>query len=434
MIEQLVLASILIEPKYIKKCILDIEPTDFSDFKNKEIYKSMLRLADKVIAIDYRTLLADLEKHKSGVGIDYLLELVDMLPTAENLDSYVESLREESNMRKLIVGFDNVKSDKTITSQEAGNYINNIIDNTKHADNTQTIHMSDNVNELIDEILDCKGLPNAHRTLFTKLDSKVMMRDGNYVVMAGLPGSGKSALALNFATHFAKQGKKILYISLEMTATEMKERLISSLSGVDGKKISRREGLTSDEKLMIAATAKTLKQYDIRFFDRGSITVEHLMNLCTKLKQQGQLDILITDHIGLMRCANKQLSKTQSTSFISQTLKQIAMTLKITVITLSQFNRNSIDSNTGKTREPNLTDLKDSNSLGEDANIALLLYAPKPNEEFANRHLVLKIAKNRSGELGKILMVFKTESMQFREMDYNDGNAKEIGLDIFEGE
>ena len=431
MIEQLVLASILIEPKHIKKCILDIEPTDFSDFKNKEIYKSMLRLYNKVIAIDYRTLLADLEKHKSGVGIDYLLELVDMLPTAEGIDSYIEIMREDSNRRKIITGFENVIKDKTVTSQDARNYVTNIFDNLNHINNDPIEMIHDDIDNYVNSIADDDFKDSSHKTLYRKLDERVLIQDGDYILVAGFTGTGKSALVMNFAKHFSMQKKKGLVVSLEMTKTQWLNRMIANVSGVENKKIQRKQGFSKDELLNITRSASQIKKLDIMINDKGGMKVEHIVNLCNKLKQKGKLDYLIVDNIGLVGTTKRCNGKTEEISHISNTLKQLALGLKIPVIVLSQFNRNATDSYTGKRREPVKEDLKHSGSLETDANVIIFLYSTHENiEEFVDRFMILKIAKNRDGECGKIPVVFKADKQMFREVDYDRDTQKstEIAL------
>ncbi|WBK39994.1 DnaB-like replicative helicase [PinkBerry-associated phage LS06-2018-MD08] len=418
--EQLVLASILIDNRHMKKCVTVISPDDFVDFKNKSIYQGMLQLHYDNMEIDYGTLIDYLDRHKTGVTIEYLIHLSDILPTAANIDSYLKQLVETSNRRKLEKAFNDVLKDDTVTSQEASQYITNVIEGLDHIDNTPVDTIHDGIDEYVNSLADGNFVDTAHKTLFTNLDEKVAIQDGDYILVAGFTGTGKSALVMNYAKNFSMQGKKGLIISGEMTRQQMLNRMIANVSGVANKRIQRKIDLNKDELLKISRSAKEIKKLDIMINDKGNMTVEHIVNLSRKLKQKGRLDYLIVDHIGLIGTTKRCNGKTQEISHVSNTLKQLALNLKIPVIVLSQFNRNASDSHTGKRREPVKEDLKHSGSLEEDANVIIFLYSTNDNiEDFVDRYMILKVDKNRDGECGKMPVVFKADKQMFREVEYD---------------
>jgi len=427
--EHLVLASILIEDRYIKKCLTVIQPEDFIDFKNRKIYEGMISLDSNNMEINYGTLIDYLNKVGSGVKLDYLIELSNVLPTAAAIDTYLAQLREDSNKRKLIEGFKHVFDDKSMTSVEGSEYIKDVIEGLDHVDNTPVETIYDGIDEYVNTLADGKFVDTAHKTLFTRLDEIVSIQDGDYILVAGFTGTGKSALVMNIAKHFSMQTKKGLIISGEMTRQQLLNRMIANVSGVANKRIQRKIGLSKEELLNIQRSANQIKKLDIMINDKGNMTVEHIANLSRKLKQKNRLDYLVVDHIGLIGTSKRCNGKTQEISHISNTLKQLALGLKIPVIVLSQFNRNASDSHTGKRREPVKEDLKHSGSLEEDANVIMFLYSKHENiEEFVDRYMILKVDKNRDGECGKIPVVFKADKQMFREVDKQGEDWAELPL------
>ena len=253
--------------------------------------------------------------------------------------------------------------------------------------------------------------------------------NGSLIVIGARPGLGKSAFALNLAHHFSQQHKKTLFISLEMTEKEIVDRLISLTTEIHATRITRRMKLNQNEISIINKAKQNLEHHFINIFDKGSLKVENLIHLCTKLKQKNELDVLIVDYIGLLDSNQYQGQRTQQIGYISRKLKQIAMDLKIPVIALSQLNRNIVDKTDGKMREPSLSDLKDSGSIEQDANAVLFIHSlSKDSDDFDDRFLKLIIAKNRNGSVGKILMNFKTNILRFREGEFVDGKVIELPL------
>ena len=429
--EQLVLAAILIDNRHMKKSRTMIEPSDFVDFKNKSIYQGMISLDDKVMDINYGTLMTYLDAHKTGITIDYLIELENYLPTAEAIDSYLAQLKEVSNKRKLKKAFEDLSKEDSITSEEASNYLMNVIDSLEHVDNTPVEMVYDGIDEYMMSLADGTFKDTSHKTLFTELDKRVMIQDGDYVTVAAHTGFGKSAFLMNIAKHFSMQGKTGLVVSGEMTKQQWLNRLLANVSGVENKRVQRRIELTKDEIYKLTKAASTVKKLNIIIHDKGGMTVEHIINKATKLKRKGKIDYIAIDHIGLLDTTKKVLGDTQKLTHISKSLKRLALNLKIPVIILSQFNRNAVDPRTGKHREPVKEDLKGSGSLAEDANIILYLYATADNvEDFVNRYIILKVGKNRDGETAKLPMMFKADKQSFHEVEYNRDTQTSTELPI----
>jgi replicative DNA helicase len=314
-----------------------------------------------------------------------------------------------------------LKSSNGLSSYEIADYLKNVIDNLKYVDNSDINHIQKNLDQYLDSMIKGGGIEKGIPTLYTKLDEMLSITNGSFIVIGARPGIGKSAFALNLIHHFSQQKQKTLFISLEMTEKEIVNRLVSLTTGIHATRITRRVDLNRIEIQDIERARKSLKKHFINIFDKGSLKVENLIHLCTKLKQKKQLDILVVDYIGLLDSTQYQGQRTNQIGYISRKLKQIAMDLKIPVIALSQLNRNVVDKANGKMREPTLSDLRDSGSIEQDANAVIFIHSlSKDTDNFDDRYLKLLIAKNRNGSVGKVLMNFQPNVLRFREGEFDD--------------
>lgn len=416
--EQLVLSAILIDNRHMKKALTIIQPDDFADLRHKKIYEAMIILDNNHKDIDYTTILNQLGQN-SRVDIEYLIHITDILPTAANIDTYIANLREEANVRKLKQSMKLIVANENHNSEQISEYIKGVIDGIEHIDNTTVDYVYDGIDEYMDLLADGNITDTSHKTLFKVLDETVMIQNGDYVTIAAHTGFGKSAFVMNIAKHFSMQGKKGLVVSAEMTRQQWTNRLLANISEVPNKKVQRRIELTKDDIFKLVRASKEVKKLDIMIHDKGGMTVENIVNLSNKLKRKGKLDYICVDHIALIDTTKRVSGDTERISHISKTLKQLALSLKVPVIVLSQFNRNATDPRTGKKREPVKEDLKGSGSLAEDANIIMFLYSTKDVEDFVDRFITIKVAKNRDGETAKKPMIFKADKQQFVEIDYN---------------
>jgi len=423
-IEQIVLGCILLDEKVIKKCLTVLQPADFTNEQNKMLYIAMLANEHEHIPNDFSTILTRLDKSDNNVDVDYFMAILNIVPTAENADAYINELKEKSNIRTLYTSFESIVSNRKLTSTEITDILKGTMSNLSLISNATISNINDGLEDYLNSIADGRTDNVITKTLYTKFDSRVSLKDGNLMIISGRPGTGKSAYALNICKNFLEQGKKVLFISLEMTKEEITDRLLSLITGIDHDRISSRSGLTPREKTMLFATQSIIIKYNLNTYDKGGLSIENLINLSARMKQDNELDILIVDHIGLVKTDRYGGNRTQEAGYISNILKEIAMDLKIPVVALSQLNRNVIDSRTGETREPNLSDLKNTGNIEEDANIVVMLHSEDGNELYNDREILLKITKNRGGRLGSVVMNFKANVMRFRETD----NGAEIGL------
>lgn len=422
-IEKCILGAILLNNKVLDKCMLFLEVKDFKDGYNQLIYQTMVKNKNNNIVNDYITIHKEMKQITDIDIFDYLIELANYVPTAENIDSHIKIIREHNNLESIVGTLETIKN-KNMETAPAIQLIEDTIDNLTYVDNTETSNLNENIKEYLHSIADGKDLEKCIPTLYELLDRKLMIRNGNFIVIGARPAVGKSAYVLNLVKHFAMQKQKVLFISLEMTKEEILNRLVAMVSGINVSRIINKK-LNSYEIQQVLRTEIELKKYNIKIFDRGSLNIENLINLTHKLKTKGQVDILVVDYIGLLGSKLFRESRVNQVGYISRKLKQIAMDLKIPVIALAQLNRNVVDKGNGRSRKPVLADLRDSGSIEQDANVVMFLHQEEDTTH-DDRFLKLILAKNRSGETGEIDIVFKTKTMTFVESEFRDGNFVQL--------
>ena len=204
-----------------------------------------------------------------------------------------------------------------------------------------------------------------------------------------------------------------------MSSKEVINRLVANMSGVEHEKIQRKKVLTDNEKESIENALEKIKSFNLQIYDKGSLTVDHLFNLAKKLHKQNLLDLLVIDYLQLMNSGRKSQNDHSDLGYITRRLKQLAQEIYIPILALSQLNRASADKN-GKIREPQLTDLRQSGSIEEDANFVLMLHHEDDEEKFKEKHIKLFVRKNRSGAMGTIYMNYIGDLVRFEEMVWND--------------
>jgi replicative DNA helicase len=425
--EQTVLGSIFLEPKVLKKNIIEeLEPSDFFSEHLKTIYISILSLDNRNIKIDYISVAENLKERKAlnkAGGIDYLISLSESVPSTANIDSYVKIVKDKSNLRKLYNKFQTLMEKDNLTSDFVKESMEQTLSSIQTISNIETNSVSNYIKEYIDDLGKPQDDTEIFKTYYTGLDDVLTIKPGKFIVIGARPGIGKSALGLNIGKHFAMQNKKVLFISLEMTKKEILDRLVSNITEIPTQILERKKSITPNQWASIHRAEKEIKKYHLNIYDKGSLTIEMLSGLCNKLKQQNQLDILIIDYIGLMETKTYSNQRNQQIGHISRKLKQLSMDLEIPVIALAQLNRN-VAGQDGKLRQPVLSDLRESGSIEQDANAVIFLHN-KENEltRFANKDrpfsaVTLVVAKNRSGKLGTLNMKFEGQYARLRELEW----------------
>ena len=429
--EQAFLVSLIMDATAWEKIADKIDVNDFYDANNKVIFRELLNLALSNQSIDI-LVLEEALKTKSVLdkigGVEYLKDLVKKLPTSAHIETYAGIIKEKSLMRKLINSSTNII--EQVHQSEEGN-VKDILDKAETeifgiTSDTKTndglVKIGPIVNQLIDLIYDKKNNNKIDYLLtgFKKVDELIGgLQKSDLIVIAGRPSMGKTAFSMNIAQDIVfKQNKKVGFFSLEMSAQQIATRMLSSLSAVSQQKIRTGdyESSTSDTKAVTSAI-EMMQECDFFVDETPSITPIDLRGKARRMKREHGVDMIIIDYLQLMgvpRARNFDQNRVNEISEITRSLKALAKELDIPVIALSQLNRRVEERND---KRPFLSDLRESGSIEQDADIVIFLYRDElynPNSENKNVAEV-NISKHRNGPVGLEQLTFIPHCTRFED-------------------
>ena len=425
--EQSVLGSILIDSRCITELIGLVQPEDFYLQQNKEIFEVIYSMFNLAQAIDPVTVLDKMRE--AGVyhdnSRDYIMQLMEITPTAANAVRYANIVREKAMLRNLSqagVDITAMVQEQVGTPAEMLESAEKKIFALRKGDRRDSLEhigtilhkVYDRLNELAQSDSAIPGLSTGLRDLDAKING---LNKGNLLLVAARPAMGKTSFALNMALNVAKKYKKtVAFFSLEMSREELAMRLLSSESFVDSQKMATGK-LTEDEWVKIGMASSALSQTDIRVDDNGGITVAE-MN--AKLRRLDNLGLVVIDYLQLMQGSGYGRSsdnRVQVVSDISRSLKVMAKELNVPVICLSQLNR-AAEGRSDK--RPVLSDLRESGSIEQDADSVMMLYRDdyyNPNTEEKNIAECI-VAKNRHGEIGTVKLQWLPQYTTFADREW----------------
>ena len=425
--EQSVLGSILIDSRCITDVIGVVQPEDFYLQQNREIFEVIYSMFNMAQAIDPVTVLDKMRE--TGVyqdnSRDYIMQLMEITPTAANATRYANIVRENAMLRSLAqagVDITEMVSSRVGTPAEMLESAEKKIYALRKGDRQDSLEhigtimhkVYDRMNELAQSDSAIPGLSTGLRDLDMKING---LNKGNLLLVAARPAMGKTSFALNIGLNVAKKYKKtVAFFSLEMSREELAMRLLSGESFVDSQKMATGK-LSEEEWIKIGMASSALSQTDIRVDDNGGITVAE-MN--AKLRRLDNLGLVIIDYLQLMQGSGYSRSnenRVQVVSDISRSLKVMAKELNVPVICLSQLNR-AAEGRSDK--RPVLSDLRESGSIEQDADCVMMLYRDdyyNPNTEEKNVAECI-IAKNRHGEIGTVKLQWLSQYTTFADREW----------------
>ena len=410
--EQAVLGSMLADKDAVVKAIEILKPDDFYREDHKEIYAAMLELYGLGEPIDFLTLRNSLTQRGTleKVGSDmFLSTLIDSVPTTSNIESYVKIVEEKATLRSLIKAANDILAMGYASTEE----VNSIIEKTekKIFDVLQNrnsrgyasikdilVDTFDNIEKLYKKKSKVSGVESG----FTDLDLKTSgLNPSELILVAARPAMGKSAFVLNIAHHVAMHGRvPVMIFSLEMSKEQMVNRILCSEAEVDSMKV-RTGDLDSEDWIKLGKASGNLAEAPIYIDDTPGLSPAELRAKCRKAKLEKDIGVIIIDYLQLMEGKGKSESRQNEISEISRSLKLVAKELNIPVIALSQLSRAP---EARPDHRPILSDLRESGSIEQDADIVMFLYRDdyyNPDTEKKNVAEVI-IAKNRSGSTGTV--------------------------------
>ncbi|MEK7585251.1 MAG: replicative DNA helicase [Patescibacteria group bacterium] len=426
--EQALLGAIMIKPSGLNDLVSIITPDDFYSERHRRVYRAMLKLFDKNEPIDLVALTSSLSESKQleGVGgAGYLVELVNGVPSASNLKYYAELVRKKAQLRHLIDSAEKLselgyREDEELESifEKAEKTIFNLVNLSKRTFTTLKDSLVDawerfeKLHKSGDAI---RGVP----TGFKELDDRLAgLQNSDLIILAARPSMGKTSLALDIARQVAKKDIPVCIFSLEMSSQQLVDRLIASESHVDSWKLRTGKLAADEDFARIRDALDVLAKAPIFIDDDASNNITKMKSVARRLKTEQNLGLIIVDYLQLMVPKRESDSLVQQVTEISRSLKGLARELNVPLLALSQLNR-SVEQRGGR---PRLSDLRDSGSIEQDADVVMFIHREdKYNENSDKKNIAeIMIEKHRNGPTGSVELYFDEKHVCFTSIEKGD--------------
>lgn len=426
--EQAVLGSMLLDKAAVIEASNRITHEYFYRPEHRIIYEAMESLFNRSIPIDIVTVTEELSSTKNFEkigGYDYLATLPDKVPTTANIIQYVDIVVEKFSLRQIIetgnamisLGYDDSKrSDDILDLAEQ-----NIFDLTLKKDQIGVEGINNILSKTIvdlEELSKNKSGITGVATGFTDLDHRTGgFQRSNLIVLAARPGMGKSALAINMATHVAtREDKTVLVFNLEMSKNEMAKRIIASESMINNDKLNKGM-MSTDDWQKIAVTSGNLSEAKLFIDDTPGINIMEIRSRARKLKMEREdLSLIVIDYLQLIQPVSRRNgTREQEISEISRSLKMLAKELDIPIIAISQLSRNVEKAKDSSNKRPQLSDLRESGAIEQDADMVLFIFRESyydKDSDTGNQAQII-IAKHRGGSIGEVDVLWMPEFTKF---------------------
>lgn len=424
--EQSIIGAMIIDKSAIVKVAEKLKEEDFYRDGHKVIYKAIFEMFKDDMAVDLLTLLEYLKSadllEKAG-GVAYITEVSSSVLTTANLSSYIEIVEQKSILRKLIRASTKIIEDSYNKQTEVQNVLDSaekkIFDISEKRTNNDFEPLKDVLERgfvEIERLYNNKGEITGVGSGIKDLDAKTSgFQKGDMVLIAARPSMGKTTFALNIAEHAAlREGKSVVIFSLEMSKEQLAYKLLCSEANVD--MLSLRTGALEDKDWEnIARATGPLSKAKIYIDDTAGVTVMEMRSKCRRIKMEYGIDLIMIDYLQLMSGSNSE-SRQQEVSEISRSIKALAKEMECPVIALSQLSRAPEQR---ADHRPMLSDLRESGSIEQDADIVMFLYRDEYyNKETEDKNVAECIlAKQRNGPVGTVKMAFIGALSKFGDLD-----------------
>ncbi len=429
--EKSLLGAILISDGALPEILTIIRPRDFYEERHSLIFEAMMNLYDQHKPVDLLTVTTELKTRKQLKqvgGAPYLTELSNFVPAASHAKAYAEIIEKASTRRRLIKAGTEIANkafeDDANVQDLIGSAEKELFEVSDKVVKSDYMAMDELLADAFDRIEDLhknKGALRGLKTGFRDLDKKTAgFQKGDLVIIGARPAMGKTTFAQNLTYNIASINKKgVLFFSMEMAANEIVDRMISDVSGVDNWKM-RTGNLTDDEFQRIGEAMGEMDELPIYIDDTSSMNIMDLRNKARRAMHDKDIGIVIVDYLQLIQGSDRYKgNRVQEVTEISRGLKILARELEIPVVALAQLSR----SVTGREDpRPVLSDLRESGSIEQDADLVMFLHRPdyyrQNDDNYEETHITeLLIAKHRHGAVGKIELYFHPELLRFMSLD-----------------
>ncbi|MGG0338212.1 replicative DNA helicase [Priestia aryabhattai] len=422
--EQALLGAIFLEPSSLTLASELLIPEDFYRASHQKIFTCMLKLSDQGEPVDLVTVTSELADQKileEVGGVSYLSDLANSVPTAANVEYYGKIVEEKSILRRLIRTATHIASEGYAREDEVEVLLNeaekNILEVAQRKNSGVFQNIKDVLVQTYDDIEvlhnrkgDITGIP----TGFSDLDRMTAgFQRNDLIIVAARPSVGKTAFALNIAQNVAtKTDENVAIFSLEMGAQQLVMRMLCAEGNIDAQRL-RTGSLTADDWGKLTMAMGSLSNAGIYIDDTPGIRVGEIRSKCRRLKQEGGLGMILIDYLQLIQGNGRSgENRQQEVSEISRALKALARELEVPVIALSQLSR-GVEQRQDK--RPMMSDIRESGSIEQDADIVAFLYREDYYEKDTENQNIIEIiiAKQRNGPVGTVQLAFVKEYNKF---------------------
>ena len=425
--EQALLSTMFLSKYALDKAVDTLQEDDFFYNNNKIIFNTLVDLSKKNVPIDMPSVVTEIKNNdrlNEVGGISYLTEVLNSEAVAANADYYIKKISDASLLRRLI----SVSEDIQKLGYDTNNEIDDVLDEAEQkilnvVKKKQTSEFRDfsevlgDVKKNLDELSNSKGDVTGLASGFTDLDRITAgFHENQLIIVAARPAMGKTVFALNVAVNAALAGKSVAVFNMEMDATQLANRILSNVGQIEGNKFMSGK-LNNDDWTRLNEACSQLENAKIFINDTPSATIGEIRSKCRRLASSDHgLDLVVIDYLQLISAGkNYGANRQQEVSDISRALKLMALELHVPVIALSQLSR-SVEQREDK--RPLMSDLRESGSIEQDADIVTFLYRDsyykKEARDGAGASVSeLIIGKHRNGRVGTINLVFKGDTCSF---------------------
>ncbi len=426
--EQSVIGAVLADSSVLPVVVEKIKPEYFYSDQHKAIYSIITRMFTSGLPVDIITVLDEAEKlhifESSAEGKRYLAEIGNTLPSTSNIESYCKIVADKFFIRTLGYAARTILEDIQSGEHDAQLLLDaaeqKIYDIRQGRDVKGLIPISEAITEAYDRLGKISGPDKEKyvgaRTGFTLLDSITSgLNKSDLIIIAARPGMGKTSFAMNIATNVARRSdKEVVTFNLEMSKEQLATRILSTEALVDSNSL-RNGRISGEDWVKLATSAGYLSTLPLYIDDTASMTVQQMK---AKLRRTKNLGLVIIDYLQLMESTSRSDNRVLVISEITRQLKVMAKELNVPVILLSQLSR-AVESRTDK--RPMLSDLRESGSIEQDADIVLFLYRDAYYNKESQRQNISEciVAKNRHGETGTVELIWDGQYTRFSNPEYN---------------
>jgi replicative DNA helicase len=426
--EQSVLGSLLIDPEAILKVAPFLDPEDFHRTDSHAlIYEAIRSLHDKRVPIDLVTLCDELERQgqlEQVGGPGYLTFLINSVPTSAHVEHYARIVEGTATLRRLIssageiigMAYDRAGDEEEILDQ-AEQLIFGVGQRRIEREVVPIRAILSDYYDHIEYLYEHRGETTGVPTGFIDLDRLLGgFQKADLIIVAGRPGTGKTSLALTIADYAARRHELcVALFSLEMPAQHVVQRLVSAATRVESQRLRSGE-ITEEELGRIARAMGELSQTSVYIDDTPAISPMELRHKARQLAAQHDMDLIIVDYLQLMQAGTRMENRVQEVSYISRQLKSLASELRVPVLACSQLSR-AVESRPDK--RPLLSDLRESGSIEQDADVVMFIYREEMYVEdtFKPNIADIIVAKHRNGPTGRVSLRFMKEFARFENLE-----------------